>query len=104
MKALPKVRWIPQLCYLSLVLGIAGGACTEVQRSQEEEPPQAETHRADTDDYFRDRQQNLPLAPRPEISEVNHFTIFHDKSKYSAHPRQSLNDEPQNIEQANFEG
>ena len=88
MNPMPPIRWSLKLCCLSLAIGIVGGGCTEVQHGQKDEPTLADTHSADTDAYFRDRQQNLPLAPRPEISEVNHFTIFHHKSKYSAHPRQ----------------
>ena len=88
MKPMPYIRWIQQMCCLSLLIGIAGEAGTEGQHSRKDEPAPAGTHSADTDAYFRDRQQSLPLATRPEVSEVNHFTIFHDQSKYSAHPRQ----------------
>ncbi|MBN2295893.1 MAG: exo-alpha-sialidase [Pirellulales bacterium] len=39
---------------------------------------------------YMNRQQNEPLAPRPEISDVEHFDIDYDKSRMAAHPQQGV--------------
>jgi len=36
------------------------------------------------------RQQALPLAPRPEMVDVQHFKISYDKKYYCGHPRQTV--------------
>ena len=77
-----------QFLCLTLALLIASGAGADSPAEQKAKAPATEPHKADSDEYFRVRQQTLPLAPRPEISELEHFTIFHDPSQYSAHPRQ----------------
>jgi len=41
-------------------------------------------------DYLIKRQQKFPLAPRPEIYDVQHFKMHYNKNWYCGHPRQSI--------------
>ena len=74
---------------LSAALLLAAlGACAQPEPAEAEPEPQAVTHAVPDTEYLTSRSPRTPLAPRPEISEVEHFTIYHNPAHYSAHPRQ----------------
>ena len=74
---------------LSAALLLAAlGACAQPEPAEAEPEPQALTHAVPDTEYLTSRSPRTPLAPRPEISEVEHFTIYHNPAHYSAHPRQ----------------
>ena len=78
----------PNLTLLSLILL---AACAPPSAEQGAQAPVNESDEAVSEEAFRkynsEHQQRLPLAPAPQITEVQHRTVHHDPAYFSAHPR-----------------
>jgi hypothetical protein len=70
-----------RLTFSFLVLGVVSFTCFG------QRPSTRPATRAAEDPDFLKREQNLPLAPRPAISDLEHVVLHYDKSTYCGHPR-----------------
>ncbi len=81
----------PMICSLTLLSLILLGGCAPPSAERVDQSPGAESEEAASEEAFRkynvEHQQKLPLAPAPQITEVQHRTVHHDPAYFSAHPR-----------------
>ncbi len=89
-------------CHYGCILCLAGCLLPEIARGETElslhanalayakpDSDSLSTPRVGPTEYMN-RQQREPLAPRPEIYDVEHFDIDYDKHRYAGHPQQGV--------------